>query len=337
MTREERVRAVVEGKTPDRVPVSVWFHFSAEDQDPISLAEAEADFVKKYDFDFVKMMPFGNYGIQDFGAKLKIFAKKNFPVLLDEPGIHDVTDYDKLRIIPAITGTYGKQVQFARELAKRIEPNTPFIQTIFSPLTTLHKLSGGRVLEDMRTNPKEVHHALAVITAVTLDFIQENIDAGVSGFFFATQDARKELLSLEEFKTFAEPYDLIVMNSYVRSTWFNVVHLHGTDVYFEEIEKNYPAAVLNWHDRNTWPSLAEARKLTEKPFLAGIEAATIVKDGKEVRDDIVKDGSPAEITAQIHEAISQVDGKGLMIGPGCVVAQDCSEENLRAVRKAVEL
>lgn len=337
MNREERVRAVIEGKEPDRTPVSVWFHFSAVDQDPVSLAEAEADFVEKYDYDFIKMMPFGNYGIQDFGAKLDIFCQPNKPVLLAEPGIHCIDDYWNLPYISGLQGTYGKQVEFARILAKKVKPHTPFIQTIFSPLTTLHKLSGGRVLQDMRDDPDAVHHALAVITAVTEDFIRYNIDAGVSGFFFATQDAQKKLLSLDEFKEFAEFYDLQVLNSYAKKTWFNVVHIHGLDVYFKEIEEKYPCNVLNWHDRNTAPTLAEARKLTDKPFLAGIRAATKLVDGKEVRDDIVKDGTPEEIIAHIHEAIQSVDGKGLMIGPGCVVDQECPVENLLAVRKAVEL
>lgn len=337
MNREERVRAVIEGGQPDRVPVSVWFHFSVVDQDPVSLAEAEADFVEKYDYDFIKMMPFGTYGIQDFGAKLDIFCQPNRPVLVAEPGIHSVEDYWKLPAISGLTGTYGKQVQFTRELAKRVKKDTPYIQTIFSPLTTLHKLSGGRVLEDMRTNPDAVHHALAVITAVTEDFIRYNIEAGVSGFFLATQDAQRPLLSLEEFREFGEFYDLEVMSSYVKKTWFNVVHMHGLDVYFDEIAEKYPANVLNWHDRNTPPSLAEARQKTAKPFLAGIRAATKLVDGVEVRDDIVKDGTPEEIIEHIHEAIASVEGKGLMIGPGCVTDQECPEENLRAVRQAVEI
>lgn len=337
MNKEERVRAVIEGKTPDRIPVSVWFHFSADDQDPVSLADVTVETAEKYDFDFIKMMPFGNYGIQDFGAKLKIFCQPNKPVILAEPGIHSIDDYRNLAPISALQGTYGKQVEFARILAKKVKPGMPFIQTIFSPLTTLTKLSGGRVLNDMREDPEAVHHALAVITAVTEDFIRYNIEAGVSGFFFATQNAQKAMLSLDEFREFAEFYDLQVMGSYVKKTWFNVVHLHGLNVYFDEVLAKYPANVLNWHDRNTAPSLAEARTLTEKPFLAGIRAATKLVDGKEVRDDIVKDGTPDEIIAHIHEAIASVDGKGLMIGPGCVVDQVCPEENLRAVRKAVEL
>ena len=44
MNREERIRAVLEGKQPDRVPVSVWMHMSEYDQDSRSLAEAMVAF-----------------------------------------------------------------------------------------------------------------------------------------------------------------------------------------------------------------------------------------------------------------------------------------------------
>ena len=43
------------------------------------------------------------------------------------------------------------------------------------------------------------------------------------------------------------------------------------------------------------------------------------------------------ITAHVKDAIEQVDGKGLILGPGCVVNPKASEENLRALRKATEL
>ena len=95
--------------------------------------------------------------------------------------------------------------------------------------------------------------------------------------------------------------------------------------------------MLNWHDRNTPPTLSEARKISDKAFLAGIAAADTIVDGKPVRDDAIQDGTPESIIKHIREAIAEVDGKKLLIGPGCCVGQFASEENLAAVRKAVEL
>ena len=74
MNRKERLLAVVKGNEPDRIPVSTWMHLSEFDQDPRSLAEAMVDFNEKYDFDFIKMMPFGAYSVSDWGAKLSIYC-----------------------------------------------------------------------------------------------------------------------------------------------------------------------------------------------------------------------------------------------------------------------
>ena len=75
MNREERVRAALASKDVDRVPVATWMHLSQFDQDPISLAEAEVELTEKYDFDYIKMMPFGLYSTQDFGNQLTILMK----------------------------------------------------------------------------------------------------------------------------------------------------------------------------------------------------------------------------------------------------------------------
>lgn len=336
MNREERVRAAVSGAEPDRVPVSVWFHFSADDQDPVSLADATSELIETYDYDFVKMMPFGLYSVQDLGAKIKIYCQKGKPPVTVGSPIKTPADYLKLHFIPAIQGTYGKQLEFTELLAQRLRPDTPFIQTIFSPLTTLHKLAGDRVLEDLKTNPAEVRHALEVITEITIDFVNENIKRGVSGFFFATQEARPALISPENFQSFAAAYDVPLIESYSSRTWFNVAHIHGLDVYFDEVAA-YPVNVINWHDRNTSPSLAEARGRSSKAFLAGIRAATKLVDGQEVRDDIAADGTPEAIISHIREAIESAGGRRLLIGPGCCVAQDVAPANLRAIREAVNL
>ena len=336
MNREERVRSAIEGGVPDRVPVSVWFHFSADDQDPVSLAEATSELIETYDYDFVKMMPFGLYGVQDLGARIKIYCQKGRPPVVTGSPIKTPADYKRLHIIPAIQGTYGKQLEFTEQLAQRLRPDTPFIQTIFSPLTTLHKLAGDRVLEDLKTHPDEVRHALEVITEISIDFANENIKRGVSGFFFATQDARPQLISPENFRSFAAAYDVPLIESYAKRTWFNVAHIHGLDVYFDEVA-SYPVNVVNWHDRNTAPSLGEARKRSDKAFLAGIRAATKLVNGKEIRDDIAADGTPEEIIKHIREAIADAGSQKLLIGPGCCVAQDVAPANLRAIREAVNL
>ncbi len=336
MNREERIRAALALKDVDRVPVGAWMHLSEFDQDPISLAEAEVELTETYDFDYIKMMPFGLYSTQDFGNQITIYCDAHKEPIVKKFAIQSEADYDKVHAIPAIQGTYGKQVEFARELVKRRKAGTPIIQTIFSPFSTLKKMAGDRLLKDMISNPTAVHHALAAITATTLDFVSYNIAAGVDGFFFATQNAVKPMMTPAQFEEFAAFYDLQVIKSYAKKTWFNVAHIHGEDIYFKEVA-DYPINCVNWHDRHTFPSLKEARALTDKCLLAGIKSAPYFVDGVLKYDDIILEGTPEEITAHVKDAISQVEGKGLILGPGCVVNPSAPKENLMALRKAVEL
>lgn len=198
-------------------------HFSEVDQDPISLAKTQVEFNEEYDFDFIKLMPFGTYSIQDWGAQLKIYCHKYHEPIVISPGIKEVEDYSKLEVLSAYYGTWGKQLQLSQYVSKIIPKNTPFVQTIFSPFSTLKKLAGDRLFKDIKENPAEVHKALEVITATTINFVKENINVGVSGFFLATQNATYDLMNDEDFKEFGMKYDLEVMKTYVDKTYFNVM------------------------------------------------------------------------------------------------------------------
>jgi len=335
MNREERLRAVIDGKESDRIPVSTWMHFSEYDQDPRSLAETMVAFNEKYDFDFIKMMPFGAYTIPDWGARLKVYCDKYKEVEIDAPAVTKLEDYLKIEPLEPIYGTWGKTLQLSYWLPKLIKPNTPYIQTIFSPLTTLKKMTSGRLVQDMKENPEYVHQALAAITETTVNFVEANVEAGVSGFFFATQCATYDFLTDELFDEFCKPYDFQVINSYKDKTWFNVAHIHGANIMFDAVSK-YPVNVINWHDRYTAPSLAEARAKCSKVFLGGLREIPTIVGSKLEYDSILAKGNPEMIKNHVREAIDMVGGKGLMIGPGCVVDPRAPEENLMAVRTAVE-
>lgn len=336
MNREERVRAVLAGQEPDRIPASVWMHFSKYDQDPRSLAEYMVEFNEKYDFDFIKMMPFGAYGVPDWGAKLAIFCDTYKEVEIVAPGITCIEDYKKLQVLAPTYGTWGKTLQLSQWMERLSKPNTPYIQTIFSPATTLKKLAGARMIQDMKEYPEVVHQALEVITETTIDFVKANIEAGVSGFFFATQCASPDVMDDLMFAEFCKPYDLRVIAAYKDITWFNVAHIHGHNIRFDELS-NYPCNVINWHDRQTNPTLKEAREKCSKVFLGGLrEGPSIVGTSLQYDSIMSSSNDPALIIQHIKEAIDMVDGKGLLIGPGCVADPRSPEENLRAVREAVE-
>ena len=334
MDKIERIKAALNLEEVDRVPVNIWMHLSAADQDPRTLAELQVEYAEKYDFDFIKLMPFGLYGVQDYGAKVKIFNQINQPPVIDDYGIHKAEDWGKLEVLPAYYGTYGKQVQLAQYVGKLTKGSIPYIQTIFSPLTNARKLAGDRILVDIAENPKLFKQALQVITDTTINFIKANIEAGVHGFFFATQCANNGFMTEKEYEEYGTYYDLQVINAYKDATYFNVAHLHGEDGMFDLI-KAYPVNCLNWHDRWSGPTLKEARLRTDKCLLGGIrEIPYYDESGNKVRESLLVSGSVGEVENHVYEAIGQVDGKGLILGPGCVANQLSAEQNIYAVHRA---
>ncbi len=338
MRKDERIRAVLAGETPDRIPVSVWMHLSDVDQDPRSLAEAMVAMNEKYDYDFIKMMPFGAYMVPDWGGKLDIYCDKYKEVEIADTGLKAVEDFYNIQVLPPWYGTWGKTLQMAQWTVKLADKHTPCLQTIFSPATSLRKVAGAaRMKELMLEEPEAIHNALQVITQTTVDFVKENIDAGVAGFFFANQCATYDYMTDLQFAEFVKPYDMQVINAFKGRTWFNVCHIHGKNIMFETVAK-YPLEVLNWHDRQTGPSLAEARKITDKVFLGGLREGPEIVGSHLVYDSIMsrKDATPDSIEKHIQEAIDMVGGKGLILGPGCVADPQSPDENLAAVRKAVE-
>lgn len=335
MNKTERIKAALKGEAVDRVPINLWMHFSAVDQDPRSLAETQVAFANKYDFDFIKLMPFGLYGVQDYGVKVKIFNQVNYPPIVDDYGIHDIADWGNIGVLPAHYGTYGKQVQLTRYTVKLVKKGLPVIQTIFSPLTTARKLAGDRILLDMKENPKLFKQALQAITETTINFVKANLEEGIDGFFFASQCSNYDFLTVGEYKEFGEYFDLQVINAYKGKTYFNVAHIHGDNGMFELIA-NYPVNCLNWHDRWSSPSLSEARAFTNKCLLGGIrEVPYYDASGNLIRGSLLNEGTVEEVEQHVREATDAVGGRGLILGPGCVADQKVLEKNLYALRRAV--
>jgi uroporphyrinogen decarboxylase len=105
----------------------------------------------------------------------------------------------------------------------------------------------------------------------------------------------------------------------------NVLHLHGSDVMFDLVA-DYPVQVINWHDRETWPTLAEAQERFAGCVCGGLQ-----------RWDAVVRGTPDLVREQAADAIAQTGGRRFILGTGCVTPIVAPASNIRAVREAVDV
>jgi uroporphyrinogen decarboxylase len=192
------------------------------------------------------------------------------------------------------------------------------VMTVFSPLTLAYKLAGESLVYHLRTEPDAVHVGLRTLTAVTTAFVHAALDAGADGLFFASQCSRSGFCSRQEYEGFGLEYDLEVLEAVSQRSRVTILHLHGTHIFFY-LSDEYPVDALSWHDRETSPSLAEARQRTDLAFVTGLDC------------NLIQTGPPEAIVAQVRDAITQTDGRGLILAPCCVIPPNTPEHHLRAV------
>ena len=333
MSKTDRVEAASHFEQVDQIPIGLWPHFTPVDQDTDKLVDAHYKFYDEMDLDFVKLMPYGLYCVEDYGVKIKKYNKPDQWAAVDEEFIRDDSHWDRIRPLDVTKGVYGKQLAYAAGMLERMKAGNdiaPVIHTVFSPLTTLYKLIGwDKLKESMEACPQRVHKALKTITETTGDFIRENLKLGVSGFFFASQLANYKFMDDAMYDVFGEQYDLQVFEAINDGGWFNVVHIHS---FTQEQEKSmftrlaaYPANCINWHDRWVGPSLKAAREMTDKCLIGGINEEQYLN---KVRYE--------ELYGHIRQAISSAGERGFMLGPGCTIYEDTPLVNYCAVRIAAE-
>lgn len=323
MTHRERLTATLHGQDTDRPPVSLWRHWPHDDQSADGLIYRHLEFQNTYDCDLIKVSPSGSYAVEDWGVETAFQGSPEGTRDYLTRVIHQPTDWERLPPLRLDRGMNGIVLEALRGLGEELEGQVPFIATVFSPLSLVKKLAGPRYREDLRQHPAALHAGLRTIAETTARLARASVDAGADGVFFATQCATGTLLTADEYAEFGETYDRLVLDA-VRGALV-VVHIHGEDILFDCVADWPGIQAINWHDRRTAPSLAQAVTKFDGALVGGLdEWGTLLE------------GTPAQVEAQVHDAIEQTGGRRLVVGPGCVVPPATLPENLRAARRAVE-
>lgn len=324
MTRRERLQATVAGAPVDRPAVALWRHFPGDDQRPADLASATLMWQATWDWDFIKVSPASSYCLVDWGVEDRWIGGDEGNRQYTRRVVTSQQDWARLPFLDPCQGALAGQIDCLHRIHSGVGAEVPFIQTIFSPLSQAKNLAGAdRLLVHLRQTPELVRSALEIITQTTLRFIEAAKATGISGIYYAVQLANFDLLSEAEYRTFGEPYDRRILEA-VSDCWFNMVHLHGRDGMFDLIAA-YPAHALNWHDRESGPSLGEGARRFRGAVCGGLE-----------HWDHLLRGDPDQIRALIQDALQQTGHRRLIVSSGCVAPVNAPFSNLRAVRQAVE-
>jgi uroporphyrinogen decarboxylase len=323
MTKRERLEAAIAGQAVDRPAIALWRHWPGDDQRAGDLARATVEFQQRYDWDFVKCMPASNYCISDWGAQDVWVGNEEGTRQWGPRVVQKPEDWTRLRALDPKRGMLAEMHEAMRLIGQGLGQDVPFIWTIFNPLAQAKNLAGDRLLPDIRQHPSAVKAGLKAITESCVRFVEAVRDTGIAGIFLALQHATYDLLSEAEYREFGQPYDLRILEA-AQGLWFNLLHLHGEHVMFDLVA-DYPVQAINWHDRETPPSLTEALSRFPGALVGGLH-----------RTDTMLRGTAESVRAEIQSALDATHGRRLIIGTGCVMWITTPVGNIRAARDAVE-
>ena len=318
-THRERIQATLQGETPDQTPVALWRHFPVDDQWPETLAAAQIAYQRAYDFDLVKVTPASSFCLRDWGAEDEWRGNPEGTRQYTRPVITQPQDWERLPVLAPSAPHLAGQLACLHQMRAALGPQVPMLQTVFNPLAQAKNLAGqNTLLVHLRKYPEAVMKGLQTISVTTRNFVEAACETGIDGVFYAVQHAQAALLTEEESRQFNHGLDLKILEA-AQGLWCNMLHLHGMDVYFEQLAK-YPLQIINWHDRETPPSLADAQKVFGGTLCGGLSRDTLVyKTSQDVR-------------LEKEEAIRQTGGKHLILSTGCVVPVIAPHGNIMAAK-----
>ena len=326
MTGRERVQAAIEMGVADRPPVGAWGHTYREEWSPEALAAITVERARQFGWDFVKFQPRASSFAEAFGSVYKPAGHRlKGPVLVSEA----VPDLEAWRTVKLVNPeALDDQVKSIGIVARELGPDVPVIQTVFSPITIGGYLVGksqSRVVRELRKHPELVRPALQKIAEALVDFSRRSVEAGAAGIFYAISGyAGRGVMPETVYREMVLPLDVSVLSRLPTESWFNVVHLCGSNLNFE-LAREMPAQVVSWSIHNQGnPSLAEGRKVSGRAVMGGLGQ----------RGSLLY-GPPPEVEAEARRAVAETGGRGFLLAPGCSVPTRAKDVNLAAMISAL--
>ena len=349
MNSMERIRAMVEGRPVDRPGISAWYHMPLLDHVASDFADGILNSVDVMHWDVCKVQYHGYYFVSAFDQPYipSVTATQLYGPVTKWKVPHPRMFRDLKQ--PSLTeGPLARELELTKRIMDKLGGKVPVIPTIFSPMHAAEWMTGGSdhteyIQAFMKYDPQDVHAGLEIILEANLRFLEELLKLGVDGIFLADVFASKDDLSKEAHDEFVKRYDMQILDACKDKTWFNILHVHGwKNLRFDEYEAaGYPVQAYNWEDcfRGSNPedakkatSLADARKLTDKILMGGIEFwndfNTPTNDRFAVKEVIKK---------RFLDAMEMLgpDENRFIFTPGCSVKMHVPEYRMKLIYEVV--
>lgn len=303
MNKIKRLRTVLAGELPDRVPASFWFHFPQDQAHGKESVKAHLSFYREADLDFLKIMNEHPYQV--------------------ETTIKNPNDWRRLKPAPLTSDFYQAQLDEIKMITDELNGQCRTATTIFNPFSSGNHASGRLVTEHLKADPDSVNIGLATIAESLAEFALACLDAGADGIYFSAQGGEADRFEEQDFLKSIKPHDLTVLNAIKEKGELNIVHICRDNVRLH-LYSNYPGNVFNWavtEPKNL--SLKSGKNLFNRPILGGMD-----------NRGVIVNGNPQEIETAVHQVIRTFGPKKLILGADCTLPTEININNIRAAIEA---
>jgi len=302
MNKIQRLRATLNGKMPDRVPASFWFHFPKEIAHGKASVKAHLDYYRQTDIDFLKIMNEHPYRVEH---QIKI-----------------PSDWRKIKPAPLSSDFYQEQLDEIKMITDQLAGECLTTTTLFNPFSSGNHASGKLVTEHLKVDPDAVNIGLGTIAESLAEFAAACLEAGADGIYFSAQGGEADRFTEHEFLTAIKPHDLTVLRAIEGKGELNILHICRDNIRLH-LYSNYPGDVINWAATAKHNITLEAgKKLFNRPILGGLD-----------NRGLLVDGTPKEIHTRVHAIIQSFGPLNLIIGVDCTLPTNI---NLDHIRTAIE-
>ncbi len=273
MNKKDRVDKVLNGQPVDRAPISLWYHFGVQHSTATRFAETSLEYFHHYDFDFLKVM-----------------NDHFYPAPPELTAIRNRSDLQRLvRFQPEKT-IWQEQFNALKIINDALKDEAYFIDTVFDPWQSLHRNLAAENMKHLMA-----HESDALLTA--LDVVADNLVAycrtalklGAAGIFLSIP-AGSEIVSRDEFLTFVKPFALKVLTAIDGLGRMTTLHVHGKDLFFEDV-LDLPAPIFNWWDRGPQgPSLKQVLGKIPGCVMGGIDQTIVARRTRAFLHQHVREG-----------------------------------------------
>ena len=333
MTSLERVQAVLNGQTPDRVPVvpqcfmfsakTAGYHIGQINRSPAKLAESHRICQEKYGYDGCVIDVDDATLAEACGAKV-IFRERDV-ASVDEhhPVLESLEQIDELKLPePMHDGRLCEWLETSSRLMDMVGDHVFVMgRADQGPFDLLALLRGAQeFMIDLLTEDEDViRHALDWAAEAHIRFARAQLAAGVHATSMGDSYAGPNLVSPDIYRRLALPAEKKVVDALKDLPGAYSIHICGdTSMIVGDMGKTGAKILeVDWK-----VDMGRARTLVPEDTVLMVNINP---------SDPMCLGTPGDVHAKAKEIIDTTRGRGLILSSGCALSENIKPENLQAM------